>query len=99
MLPGLISRSTFFRYFPSKEAVLTVEGENTAERVLAALREQPDEQAPWTALRHAMIPAVEHYGSDSEKRLRLLRLISATPVLSVHQMQGLAAAGRLIQRG
>ncbi|GAB6900194.1 TetR family transcriptional regulator [Kineosporia succinea] len=82
-----ISRSTFFRYFPTKEDVLLSQGTNTVDRVLVALKERPDDESAWNALRQAMKPAIEQYDDGSERRLSLHRLLTATPVLAAHQQQ------------
>jgi AcrR family transcriptional regulator len=82
-----ISRSTFFRYFPTKEDVLMAEAANSAERALTALRERPAGESPWTSLRCAMVPAIAHYDSGSDRGLKLIRLVRATPVLATHQRQ------------
>ena len=46
-----VSQSTFFRYFPSKEDLVLWDGYDP--RFLAALREQPPELSPLSALRGA----------------------------------------------
>ncbi|VVJ17660.1 Transcriptional regulator [Amycolatopsis camponoti] len=77
-----ISRSTFFRYFPSKEDVFASETSNAVDEIARALRQRPDDESPWSALRHAMGPLVEHYASQTERAHRLAALAVATPALA-----------------
>lgn len=80
-----ISRSTFFRYFPSKEDVFASETSTAVDEILDALRLRPVAEAPWTALRHSMGPLVEYYASQSERAFRLAALAVATPALATVQ--------------
>lgn len=80
-----ISRSTFFRYFPSKEDVFAGETSSAVDEILDGLLQRPDDEAPWTALRHSMGPLVEYYASRSERAFRLAALAVATPALATVQ--------------
>lgn len=77
-----ISRSTFFRYFASKEDALLGEVADAGDELLDALRSRPDEETPWIALRRALEPLIEHHNAEPERALRLARLITATPALA-----------------
>ena len=66
-----ISRSTFFRYFPAKEDVFMNETSTAGEELLDALRERPDDETPWVALRHALDPLIAHYTARPECAWRL----------------------------
>jgi AcrR family transcriptional regulator len=81
-----ISRSTFFRYFPSKEDLFMSTTSTADEELLHALRQRPDEETPWAALRQAMNPLIEHYAAQSERAQRLAELARTTPALAtLHQ--------------
>jgi AcrR family transcriptional regulator len=82
-----ISRSTFFRYFPTKEDVFTSHTSTAADELLHALRQRPDDEAPWIALRHAMGPVVAHYAAQSERAQRLAELARTTPALAVRHQE------------
>jgi AcrR family transcriptional regulator len=87
-----ISRSTFFRYFPSKEDVFMSTTSTAAEEVLHALRQRPDDEAPWAALGHAMGPVVAHYAAQSERAQRLAEIARTAPSLAtLHQEKKLAS--------
>lgn len=82
-----ISRSTFFRYFPSKEDVFASETSSAVDEILLALRQRPDDEPPWAALRQAMSPLVEHYASQTDRAHRLAALAVATPALATLQQE------------
>lgn len=77
-----ISRSTFFRYFASKEDALLGDVAGAGDHLRSALEARPDDEAPWVALRRAMDPLIERYDADPERTLRLAQLVTATPVLA-----------------
>ena len=77
-----ISRSTFFRYFPSKEDVFKSEISTVGEDLLAALRQRPDDETPWAALRHALGPVIARYAAQPERARRLAELARTTPALA-----------------
>jgi AcrR family transcriptional regulator len=76
-----ISRSTFFRYFHSKEDVLVREVAGVGDHLLSALQARPDDETPWIAIRRALDPLIELYGDRSEWVLRTARLVLQTPEL------------------
>lgn len=49
-----VAQRTFFRYFPSKEAVLYAEFEDLQAQLLARLAERPADEAPLAALHQAL---------------------------------------------
>jgi AcrR family transcriptional regulator len=85
-----ISRSSFFRYFRSKEDVLLRETDGLGERLLTALRERPGDETPWVALRQAMSPLIEQYRVTSDRTLRSSRLVRTTPALATYHQEKLA---------
>jgi AcrR family transcriptional regulator len=91
-----ISRSTFFRYFPTKEDVFVVKTAAVPEELLRNLQKRPDDEPVWTALRHALGGVLEHYGSPPERALRLARLGRTTPVLALRNREKLASAQQLL---
>jgi AcrR family transcriptional regulator len=93
-----VSRSTFLRYFGSKEDVVLHVFDPLGEQMAQALRERPDSEDTWTALRHAVRPAVTLIEENSEVGLARLDLVWSTPALwaRLHEKQaawrgGLAA--------
>ena len=67
-----MSRSSFFRYFPTKEDVILGDLAAYGQQLLDALTERPDTEPVWTALRMALqpvVPANDHPGARQASRL------------------------------
>ena len=91
-----ISRATFFRYFDSKEDAVFVAQEEMGVKIADELRERPDGEDAWTALRQAFAPTIAAYQHSPSNALARLRLIRCTPNLRVHQLERLAQWRELI---
>jgi AcrR family transcriptional regulator len=74
-----MSRATFFRYFPTKEDVILVMEEDYARHVRDGLERRPDDEPVWTALRHALEPAVRKQGKDAAAALQTARAVVQAP--------------------
>lgn len=82
-----ISRSTFFRYFPSKEDALFGGVSEAGERLLDALVARPQDETPWVAMRRALDPLIEQYAGGDEQVRQLARLVVNTPVLAARHRE------------
>jgi AcrR family transcriptional regulator len=82
-----VSRSTFLRYFGSKEDAVLGAFDAHGELVADALRARPADEDDWTALRHALGTAIEHYRHDPEGALAITRLVQETPALCARQLE------------
>jgi AcrR family transcriptional regulator len=82
-----VSRSTFLRYFGTKEDAVFSAFESKGDRVADALRARPAAEDDWTALRRAMDTAIESYHQDPAASLALARLVRATPALCARQLE------------
>jgi AcrR family transcriptional regulator len=81
-----ISRTSFFRYFGSKEDVLLREFNGLGHLLLDALVTIPETETPWTALRKAIGPLAAAYAADDVRNRRLITLVIQTPSLrKLHQ--------------
>lgn len=74
-----VSRSTFLRYFGTKEDAVLDAVDAQGGRIADALRARPAGEDDWTALRHALDTVVEHHRQDPIGALALSRLIMKTP--------------------
>ncbi|MFF2852036.1 TetR family transcriptional regulator [Streptomyces sp. NPDC058001] len=82
-----VSRSTFLRYFGTKEDVVLSAFDAKGDRVTAALRARPAGEDDWTALRRALDTAIETYRQDPTDALALTRLVRDTPALCARQLE------------
>jgi AcrR family transcriptional regulator len=77
-----VSRRTFFRYYASKEDVLAETSDALAEEILAAVDARPRDEAPWVAIRRALIPVLESRLLTRPERSRtIIRLLRESPSL------------------
>jgi len=76
-----VSRSSFFRYFSSKEEVLLQAVDDTGEQVATALAQRPADEAPWTALRRAFDDLLATMAQHGEQSKKLTRLMLRAPAL------------------
>ncbi|WP_229712891.1 TetR/AcrR family transcriptional regulator [Streptomyces fuscichromogenes] len=82
-----VSRSTFLRYFGTKEDAVLGTADARGERVAEALRARPAHEGEWTALRQALEVAIEPYHQDPAASLAMTRLIRDTPALCARQLE------------
>ncbi|MGW4212048.1 TetR/AcrR family transcriptional regulator [Lentzea sp. NPDC004789] len=82
-----VSRSTFLRYFGTKEDAVLGGFEAKGELVADALRARPADEDDWTALRHALDLAIASYHEDPAATLAMTRLIRSTPALAARKLE------------
>lgn len=78
-----VSTRTFFRYFPSKEAVVFGDHAPTVTRLRAALAGADPALPPAARVRGAMIAAEPDGGGDA-RRARTAMLVAGVPALRAH---------------
>lgn len=74
-----VSRTTFFRYYPTKEDVLVQWMRDVGDEAAQALVDRPPDEAPLTALRLAVRQLAEIYGRDQERADLIERLRRESP--------------------
>lgn len=77
---GMSGRSVF-RYFPTKEDMVVGHMDEIGDRLAEALATRPLDEAPWTALRHAMQPHLDELTADTDTNIAVARMLDATPAL------------------
>jgi AcrR family transcriptional regulator len=82
-----VSRSTFLRYFASKEEAVLGAIDAQGTLVAEALRARPAEEDDWTALRRALDATLEPYHQDPERALAMTRLVQNTPALCARRLE------------
>ena len=81
-----VSRSTFLRYFGTKEDAVLFALDAQGENVADALRGRPAGEDDWTALRGALDVAIEQYRHDPVEALAVTRLVQDTPALCARRL-------------
>jgi AcrR family transcriptional regulator len=81
-----LSRTSFFRYFATKEDVVLGHLEELGQQVLDALVARPAAESPWQALRHAFDLLVEESAKLPEQGLSMRRMLHDTPSLKARQL-------------
>jgi AcrR family transcriptional regulator len=85
-----VSHMTFFRYFPSKEAV--VESDDYDPLLVGLIENRPSEEGPLSALRNAVADGLSRiYATDRDALLVRTRLILHTPALRARMGTNLVA--------
>jgi AcrR family transcriptional regulator len=82
-----VSRSTFLRYFGTKEDAVLGAFDAQGDRVADAVRARPADEDDWTALRQALETALEHYRRDPAGALATTRLVQDTPALCARSLE------------
>ncbi|MFD1717849.1 TetR family transcriptional regulator [Georgenia deserti] len=77
-----ISRTTFFRYFTSKDDALLGDVDSIGLELLEALQERPDDEPVWQSLRHALGALSRNYASDPDRTRQLITLMDSAPSLA-----------------
>ncbi|MEQ7004979.1 TetR family transcriptional regulator [Actinopolymorpha sp. B17G11] len=89
-----VSHMTFFRYFPTKEAV--VENDEYDPLLVAFIEGRPGDEGPLTTLREAIRQGLGLvYAADRDALLVRTRLILHTPALRARMIHNLAATEQL----
>jgi len=86
-----ISKTTFYRYFDSKEDALLGKSADKAEGLAAALAERPADEPTMVAVRMAMMTFVRSYEHDRDRSLAVGRLLRSTPSLQARNLEHQAA--------
>lgn len=78
-----VSRSTFFRYFPTKESIVSGEVEKNAELFVDMLRKRPHDEDRMRALEETFVAFAAEVGSDNrrEESLAMERVVSSERAL------------------
>jgi AcrR family transcriptional regulator len=80
-----VSRRTFVRYFSSKEDVVFAFLDHWARRLFEEIAARPPEEAPVTAVHHALEQHMAAYQSDTDRAMALVRLVRQTPSLRAQE--------------
>ncbi|MFI6252200.1 TetR family transcriptional regulator [Streptomyces sp. NPDC051016] len=82
-----VSRSTFLRYFGTKEEAVLSAFEPNCGEAAAVLRARPLDEDAWTALRYAMSALIRPYYDSVADSLALARLIDESAALRARRLE------------
>lgn len=80
-----VGRRTFFRYFPSKEAVVYCRRQERLERFRAALAAGPPVERRLDRARRGLLALAADYMRDRREVLRQQRVVDASPALIAYE--------------
>jgi len=76
-----VSRRTFFRYYASKEEVLTETTDEIAEAMLEAMAQRPRAEPPLVAIQRALVPVLESQLALTDRSRTIIRLLRESRTL------------------
>ena len=82
-----VSRSTFLRYFGTKEDAVLAAFDGFDRQLADALRARPADEDDWTALRRALDTLIVRYRQDPAGSLVTTRLVRETPALRARNLE------------
>ncbi|UGT61007.1 TetR family transcriptional regulator [Nocardia asteroides] len=82
-----LSRTTFFRYFGSKEELVLGRMSEFGPRIAAALAGRPADEPPWEALRRCFDVITEPTADEPQPFLNLMRLLDDACALMTRQWE------------
>ncbi|WUS96842.1 TetR family transcriptional regulator [Streptomyces sp. NBC_00708] len=99
-----VSQRTFFRYFAGKEAVVFAVQDMVESHFLSELRQRPAEEAPFEAMRRAVLCAWNSIGQTVEAiipvelHMRAYRMIESTPsLLAAHLRRSMVLENQITE--
>jgi AcrR family transcriptional regulator len=82
-----VSRRTFFRYYASKEEVVTETSDELAEAMLAAMAARPQGEPPLVSIQRALVPVLEPRLVLTERARTIIRLLRESRTLRRAMME------------
>ncbi|BAL89579.1 putative TetR-family transcriptional regulator [Actinoplanes missouriensis 431] len=77
-----LSRTTFFRYFGTKEDVVLTWLEELGPALVAAFRARPGDEHPWTSLRRTLDVFTAMNADAPERSLAFMRMLQESPTMT-----------------
>nr|WP_255672434.1 TetR family transcriptional regulator [Glycomyces amatae] len=91
-----VSRSTFLRYFKTKEDAVLGALEAKGFELADALRSRPAGEDEWVSLRQSVDGFVEEFRQDADRALALARMVRESPSLAACRMEHQHSWQRLV---
>jgi AcrR family transcriptional regulator len=84
---ALVSKTTFYRYFDSKEDVLLGTSHQKLAEMAAALAQRPASEAAIVAVRNAFLEVAAEYQNQRAQKLAVNRIVRTTPSLAARNLE------------
>jgi AcrR family transcriptional regulator len=82
-----VSRRTFFRYYASKEEVVTETSDELAEAMLSAMAERPRGEAPLVSIQRSLVPVLGPQLVLTKRARTIIRLLRESRTLRRAMME------------
>ncbi len=82
-----VSKSTLFRYFPTKEDLLVADDAARLDTIRSVFVDRPGDEPVVESLRAALVALAADYQDDATDHLQRFRVIRATPALSARVLE------------
>lgn len=82
-----VSKSTLFRYFPTKEDLLVADDGARLDTIRSVFVDRPADEPVVESLRAALLALAADYQDDATDHLQRFRVIRATPALSARVLE------------
>lgn len=82
-----LSRTTFFRYFGTKEDVVLTWIDELGPRLLQAFSARPADEHPWRSLHRALGLVTDIHEADVQRRLDFESMLEANPTMKSRQRE------------
>ena len=92
-----VSKTTFYRYFDSKEDVLLGSMHEKLAEMAAALAQRPATESAIVAVRNAFLEVAAEYQNQRAQRLAVNRIVRTTPSLAARNLEQQTAWENLLR--
>ena len=92
-----VSKTTFYRYFESKDDVLLGTATERFELMRCALHDRPSGEPALDAVRNAFLTVAERYELERDRTLAVGRILRTTPALAARNQEQQAAWEALLR--
>jgi len=82
-----VSPRTFFRYFPTKEALLLSDTDEKCQLLVTGLLERPAGESPLRSIRESLVENLATLEHDRPRMLLQSRIMAATPSLRTYKVE------------
>ena len=82
-----VSSRTFFRYFPTKEALLLSDADEKCQLLVAGLLDRPAGESPLRSIRESLVDNLAGLEHDRARMLMQSRIMAETPGLRTYKIE------------